>query len=384
MKRVASLLSAVLLLGGCASMDAMNPVNWFSSSKPRYQPLPALNAKVAVVPEWSFSVGDAGAAVFSPAIVGDVVFAASRAGALVRSEAGKEVWRVKAETRLSGGVGSDGRLVVVANQEGVVFAHHANDGSLAWKAAVSSEVLAAPLVLGPLVIVRSNDHRIFAFDASNGERKWVYQRGVPALTLRSDAGARFAGGMIFAGYPGGRVVAIHPEKGVAVWEGAVAQPKGASELERVVDVTGFPAFDGGDMCAVAYQGRLACFDLTRNGLVRWHVDASSVNSPAMDGRRVYLADDRGVIVGYSRVDGQQLWRQDVLRGRQLSNPILAAGHVVVADNEGVVHVLDARNGDLIGRQSTDGKQIAAALQSTGENRWVLQTRAGRVMQMRIQ
>ena len=40
----------------------------------------------------------------------------------------------------------------------------------------------------------------------------------------------------------------------------MALPRGATELERVADVMGNPVVDERQVCAVAYQGRVACFD----------------------------------------------------------------------------------------------------------------------------
>jgi len=39
--------------------------------------------------------------------------------------------------------------------------------------------------------------------------------------------------------------------------------KGATELERIADVTSRPWIEERQACAVAYQGRLACFEILR-------------------------------------------------------------------------------------------------------------------------
>jgi len=56
-----------------------------------------------------------------------------------------------------------------------------------------------------------------------------------------------------------------------LWESTVALPRGATELERVADVMGNPVLDERQVCAVAYQGRVACFD-RRNGSPLWARD----------------------------------------------------------------------------------------------------------------
>jgi len=49
--------------------------------------------------------------------------------------------------------------------------------------------------------------------------------------------------------------------------------------------------DGREICAVAYQGRVACFETTTGNLI-WARDISSIAGMAMDQRNVYISDDK--------------------------------------------------------------------------------------------
>jgi outer membrane protein assembly factor BamB len=73
---------------------------------------------------------------------------------------------------------------------------------------VSSEVLAAPVVVDGMAVVRSGDSRIYAFEAADGKRRWVYQRSTPTLSLRSAVSVLVDGRVTLAGFPGGKLVAI--------------------------------------------------------------------------------------------------------------------------------------------------------------------------------
>ena len=73
-------------------------------------------------------------------------------------------------------------------------------------------------------------------------------------------------GGLFAGTAGGHLLALDVVTGIVGWDATVANPKGATELERIADVTGLPLVLERDVCAVAYQGRVACFDLARGTL----------------------------------------------------------------------------------------------------------------------
>jgi outer membrane protein assembly factor BamB len=354
------LLVAVLalLLGACSTVEKLNP---FGPSDPKAKAaeLTAIQPTAELKILWKENVGSAGAFTFSPAVVGDSVYAAGRDGTVARFDGGKQVWRISAGQPLSGGVGSDGKLVVVGTPKGEVLAFDAAAGRETWKARVSSEVLAAPAVADGLAIVRSGDSRIFGFDAADGKRRWVYQRSMPALSLRSNVGVLPAGKVTLAGFPGGKLVAIANNNGAAVWEVTVALPKGATELERVADVTSSPVISGSTVCAAAFQGRAACFD-SNTGNTLWSRDMSSSAGLDIDSRYVYVTDDKGAVHALDRNSGASIWKQDKLALRSLSRPLaLGGGRVAVADYQGIVHLLRQEDGAFAARATTDGSAVRA-------------------------
>ena len=348
---------AVLLAGACSTVEQLNP---FSSSTPKIKPteLATIQPTAELKSLWQVAVGSAGEFSFSPAVVGDSVYAAARDGSVARFDGGRQAWRIAAGQTLSGGVGSDGKLVVVGTPKGEVLAFDAATGRDLWKARVSSEVLAAPAVEDGLVVVRSGDSRIFGFDAVDGKRRWVYQRSTPALSLRSNVGVVMAGRVTLAGFPGGKLLAIANNNGAAVWEVTVALPKGSTELERVADVTSLPVASGNTVCAAAFQGRVACFDAA-SGNTLWSRDMSSSAGLDVDSRHVYVTDDKGAVHALDRGSGASVWKQDKLAQRGLTRPLALGSHVVVADFQGVVHLLRREDGAFAARTATDGSAVRA-------------------------
>jgi outer membrane protein assembly factor BamB len=346
-RRATALLLAVL--AGC------------SSTGPQPAELPELANPQRVRVLWSAQVGSADQFIFAPALAGDSVYAAGRDGMVVRiaADSGKELWRVSAEMTLSGGVGSDGNTVVIASQEGEVAALDAASGKLRWRARVSSEVLAAPAVGGDVVLVRSIDNRIFAFAAADGKRRWVYQRPANSLVLRAPAGAVIQNDTAYAGFRGGKLVALSLANGAVRWEATVAAPKGTTELERVVDVVGDPAVQGREVCATAYQGRVACYEASTGAQI-WTRELSSVTGVSLDARYAFVSDERGAVQAFDRSSGRPVWKQDRLTLRQLSLPQPAGNAVAVGDFEGYVHFLSRETGAFLARFPSDGGAIRAA------------------------
>jgi len=355
--RAALVLALAGTLAGCA---ALNPFNWFGrSEKERRAPLTEIKQSLSVRTLWQASVGDSRGYLLAPAVAGGSVYAAAYDGTVVRleEETGKQIWRVDVGDAITGGVGSDGERVVVGTAEGEVITLD-NDGRVLWRARVSSEVLSPPAVVGDRVVVRSADNRIFAFDARDGKREWVYSRSAPALIVRGPFDMEVRGGFVFAGFPGGKLVAVALNNGGLRWEGTVALPRGTTELERVADVVGKPWVGDREACAVAYQGRIACFDL-RSGNLLWARDISSSAGLDVGDGNVYVSEDAGAVTAFNR-SGASLWRQDKLAGREPSAPLALGPEIVVGDVEGYVHWLAREDGAFVARQATDGSPIRAA------------------------
>lgn len=386
--RVAIFAAAVLvpiLLPACSSGPSLNPVDWFSTpSGPKPSELPALSNPQPVKVLWTSSIGAAESYVFSPAVFGDSVYVASRAGNVARLDAasGQPKWRVALGSRLSAGVGSDGAQVVVATEEGEVIVLDAIDGTLRWRARVSSEVLAAPKLGEGLVLVRSADSRIFAFGAEDGKRRWVYQRPAASLVVRSPVGMTMSQGFAYAGFSGGKLVAIALRNGLTRWESTVALPKGSTELERVTDIVGDPVAQGREVCTAAYQGRVACYD-QQTGNQLWARDMSTLTGVSFDARYAFISDDKGAVHALDRTNGRSIWKQDRLAYRQLSLPLPLGTEVAAGDLQGFVHFFARESGAFIGRAATDGSAVRAAPQRLAEG-FLVQTQNGGLYALQAQ
>jgi outer membrane protein assembly factor BamB len=343
-------------------------------------PKPAALEPIAQAQElrvlWSARVGSAGAFEFSPALAGEALYAAARDGTVVRLDAadGRERWRVALDARLSGGVGADAATVAVATDDGAVFALDTLTGKQRWRARVSSEVLAAPRIAAGLVLVRSADSRIHALDATDGKRRWAYQRAPAALRLRTPQAMTAHEDLLYAGFSGGKLVALALDSGALRWEAGVADPKGTTELERVTDVIGEPVLIGREVCAAAFQGRVACFD-ARNGSLLWAREISSVTGVSADARYAYVSDERGAVHALDRSNGRSLWKLDRLAHRQLSRPLPLGAQLAVGDLEGIVHLLARDSGALVARAGTDGSPVRAAPLALPRG-FLVQTQAG--------
>ncbi len=349
-----------------------------SSKDERRTPTPLTEFKPALTVEraWKADVGKAGRYLFSPVAVGDAVYAAGANGTVAKidGKTGKEIWRTKVHAHLTAGVGSDGTMTAVGAERGGVYVLDANGKEL-WKSNVPGEIVSPPLVGNGLVVVRTIDGQISAFNAATGELKWVYHNRAVPLNLRVSAGMTFAAdAAVLAGFPGGGLAAINLKTGDDYWQAPVSFPKGVTEVERINDVTGAPTLVGAETCAVTFQGRIGCFD-ANSGRPIWEKPFSSASGVAQDSGTVAAADDWSVVMAFAADDGRPLWRNDKLKNRNLSVPLLLGPSVVLGDYQGFVHFLSRDDGSFVARVKTDGSAITAAPVIVGDT-LVVQTHDG--------
>ena len=391
MKLRLTIIALTLSLAGCGTVKSMGSSvsdtvgGWFGSNaaKEAAKPAPLIEFKptVAINEAWKASVGDAGGRVLSPAVDAGAVYVVS-SGNVVRLnlQNGAQQWKYDPAARLTAGAGAGQGLVLAGGGKGELIALDASSGQPRWKIRLSSEVIGQLRVVGDTVIARTGDGRVHGLSASDGGRKWLYSRNLPSLSLRGSGGLLARDGVIFAGFPGGKLVALNADNGAQLWEATVALPRGATELERVADVVGNPVADDKRVCAVAYQGRVACFDL-KTGTGLWARDTSSNSGLAMDEKNLYVTDDKDAITAYDKEGGRANWRQDKLARRKVTAPLALGTMIVVADAQAYIHVLSADDGSFIGRASLDGAPASAPV-DIGPG-FAVQTLKGNVIAYRL-
>jgi len=272
--------------------------------------LTSFDATLEVQKGWSEKVGgecDRLRLGLRPATDGARIYAGSYDGhvAAFDAETGRKLWTVKTDTTLTAGPGYADGTLAFGSANGELMLLDAETGQQRWRQAIGSEVLAAPALGSGVVVVRTVDGRLRGFSAENGSTVWTVEQNLPALTLRGNTAPRVAGPLVVSGFNNGRVAAYELATGEAVWEVAIANPTGRSELERLVDVSSGIQVVGNDVYVVGYHGRAVGIDL-ETGVVLWQQELSSYSGLGADFNNVYVTSDFDAVVALSRAGGTAL------------------------------------------------------------------------------
>jgi outer membrane protein assembly factor BamB len=244
---------------------------------------------------------------------------------------------------------------LVGGEKGEVVAYDEN-GKLRWQGKVSSEVSGTPEVSEGIVVVRSGDGRIAGLNAADGKRLWLYEHITPALAVRSNAGVTIRHGTIFAGFAGGKLVAISLASGNLKWEATLSEPRGNTELERISDITSPPQVDDATVCAVSFQGRIGCFGASQGNLL-WSREFSSDKGMEIVGQYIYVTDAQGNMFALDKSSGSSVWKNEQLSAQRTAAPHTVGDYLVAGDHLGKLYAMKREDGNLAARLETDGSAI---------------------------
>lgn len=284
-----------------------------------------------------------------PLVDGERVFVANGAGKVeaFATDSGVRLWQADIGMAINAGPGEGDELLLFGVDSGVI-AIDKRDGSRRWLGAVSSEVLSVPQRRGNTVVVHSVDGNITAMSASNGKQLWQHNETVPGLSLRGCGEPFLLNSALFVGTANGKLIALSMTDGRLLWESIIAEPRGHTELERLVDVDAPPVFADGVVYASSYQDALSAVAAS-SGQLLWTRAIATINPIALDSSNLYVSDMNGDVVAVSRRNGGVMWKQTALHARGLSAPVEQGEYLLVGDYDGYLHWLAKEDGHIVAR-----------------------------------
>lgn len=350
------------LLNACTALDAgkelvTGATSYFLGGEDNAEPptpLAEYEPEIVIERLWRERTGDGSDEQFLKLVVSvsyGKVLTAARNGLIEArdSQTGDLVWETETDYAFSAGPGSGSSSVVMGTSNAEVVAFDIETGESKWVARVSSEVLAVPLIANGIVVVRTNDGKIVALNEKDGSQLWVFERSVPALSIRGASSPIIVEGNVIVGYANGKVTALRLSDGKNIWESTVTVPSGRSEVERLVDLDVDPVATDGVIFIASYQGGASAI-LEIDGDVLWrNEDVSSHAGISYDWRYLYVSDSSSDVWQLDQRTGAALWKQDELRYRDLTTPVVYDEYVVAGDYAGYLHWLSASDGRQLGR-----------------------------------
>ena len=359
------LINIFFIVGGCS---------FFGNEKIKPSSLLSFEETVVVEKAWDFdnknrlNAGDI-SPVTVPSVMGENVIIPSRNGVVtVLKLATGQI-----EERIELGLQSLSQIGVEIDEDSFNFAFVSADGRLMffnsknkvlWSTQLNGIVRMAPKIGELGVIVRQEDNKVLAYDKVGGKLLWSISKRTMPLILHAQSDMRFVGdenkGLttiqkdLAVNLAGGELILLNSKTGSVLWEKRLAFPKGQNEVERIVDLLGAPFLDNQEICTSVYQTKLVCVD-KGTGDVEWENPEKILSPGFFKSPLVATVGLKDEVKLFNREENVEVWRNEELRYRDLSKPIIWDDSVWIIDSFGVLHGLSILDGNTISRYDLNRK-----------------------------
>jgi outer membrane protein assembly factor BamB len=359
------LINIFFIVGGCS---------FFGNEKIKPSSLLSFEETVVVEKVWDFDnknrlkAGDI-SRVTVPSVLGENVIIPSRNGVVtVLKLATGQI-----EERIELGIQSLSQIGVEMDEDSFNFAFVSADGRLIffnssnkvlWSTQLNGIVRMAPKIGELGVIVRQEDNKVLAYDKVGGKLLWSISKRTMPLILHAQSDMSFVGvenkGLatiqkdLAVNLAGGELILLNSKTGSVLWEKRLAFPKGQNEVERIVDLLGAPFLDDQEICTSVYQTKLVCVD-KETGDVEWENPEKMLSPGFFKSPLVAVVGLKDEVKLFNREENVEVWRNEELRYRNLSKPIIWDDSVWIIDSFGVLHGLSILDGNTISRYDLNRK-----------------------------
>ena len=250
----------------------------------------------------------------------------------------------------SGGLVADGTLFL-GSVEGRLVAVSVADGAHQWSepllasgstggfgcvaAPAGVAIYGTPAVAGDLVYISGYNGKIYAFDSSSLQKRWVYP---PEGNLQPIVGGPVVAlGKVYFGGSDGRVYALNADTGVEAWEPFQTGDK----------IWSTPVIDDGTVYISSFDKKVYALNAT-TGKKKWETfetGGAIASTPLVYNNTVYFGSFDRYLYAVDAADGSLKWKSEVEAGSWFwAKPVIYNNTVYAPCLDGKVYVLDAESG----------------------------------------
>jgi outer membrane protein assembly factor BamB len=284
------------------------------------------------------------------------VFTLDREGVVTAfSIGGGQAWRVdltpeneKSKGGFGGGMAAEGNQVFVATGFGTLVALNTGSGKANWTQKLNVPVRTSPTVANGKVYIVNTDSEVFALAAANGQELWR-GRGLPEpASVLSNVSPAVSGDTVVVAYSSGEISALNAANGEPRWTDSVSGGAAGGSLSTIGDAAR-PVIDNGVVYAGSRAGRLVATNL-KTGERVWSRDLNVAQTPWVAGDAIFVVDTSGRLYALTKKGGKVRWVVTLPDSRSWSGPTLAGGKLWLASNKGLLVGVNATNGEIASKR----------------------------------
>jgi outer membrane protein assembly factor BamB len=277
-------------------------------------------------PKWKFKGGSFKA---SPSVLDGAIYLGDEDGVFycVDAAKGTKRWDLDTEYKITGGANFAGNLVLFGADDSTLYAVNRADGKVVWKYRTKQgPIYGSAIVADGKTFVAGCDSMLHIVDVKEG-------KGLAQVELSGPSGSTTAylGGKLYIPNMGNQVQAVDLAKREVAWSFESDQPEAFNCSAAVTDKRVVVGSDDGKVYALdPVKGTAVWSFATDKGRVEC--------SPVIAGQRVYVGTTAGALYVLDLEKGTQLQKLQLGRGITASAAV-SDGRLVIGTTDGVLYCL---------------------------------------------
>ncbi len=263
---------------------------------------------------------------------------------------------------------NDGKIFAIAGSNRVVAVNREN-GEIIWSKDISSIAISTPISDFKSVFFTTNDNKLYALDANNGEIKWVHFGISKNTAILGAANPVFYKNTVIASYSSGEIYAINKETGQSVWSQDLNLNKLTNSDFYLNDIDATPIIKNNIIYTIGNGGLMMAINLDRGNVI-WKKELASISDFWVGGDFIYLINnDNKLIALYTKTGGIKWFTQlpnlvktDKPESKIIYSGIVMAGDkLIITDTAGKLLFASPFDGKLEGEIKLDQKTYQNAV-----------------------
>src|SRR6266487_1112399 len=244
----------------------------------------------------------------------------------------KPYWTAKTGNTINSSPAVANGIVYLGSDDHKLYAFNATNGTLLWAVSAGDRVYSSPTVSKGVVYFGSTDGKFYALDATSGNPRWIAPIGNQIYSSPV-----VVNGIVYIGSTDGKLYAMNATTGAPTWSTHIGSRVNSS-----------PTVANGIVYVGSADMQLYALDVTTGKVLWTAADSQDVlnSSPAVAGRRVYIGSPDGHLYAYNATSGKLLWSMRTYNQIN-SSPTVANGVVYTGSWDGEVYACDATTGKIL-------------------------------------
>ena len=287
----------------------------------------------------------------------------------ISSDDGKLIWKKQIFNEIENTIIGTPAISGIKNKNNTItlYAHNGSNnlfaingvnGNILWQKKSDLPFRGGITSYKNYLFVSDFDGNFFSIDNKNGKVLWKVFLGSEYNSVYTTARPLVVKNKVIVPATGGTFFVISINTGEVLWSENVSSNQQLPMLFHSGDIVANPLYYKGKLYLVSQSGFTAAFDLETSEKL-WNIPIGGFETPSISGKTIFIMGNLGLLAAIDTDTGKLRWKKQYppyinedsfFSEKEISvykGPTLIASKILIANQKGVISIIDANNGTEI-------------------------------------